>query len=296
MKIKWIRLTTLLIFVMSVVYLGHVQNSFGLEVSEHPPEFYVDDNGESQGGKKEGPNGEEYKDPREYPTYSGSSGNGTESASSWKMVYEASGLINGGHKENHPEHKNKAAEMVYGVRVDLSASAGNSSCSGSAMPGLTDDMGLTADNPGWSGSGRIELLISEKKDAHRIRRVWWPVYFEWCQKIDVEESGLDTKQQDIEIRVQKTTITDKKSGGIEGGLSWGPASVSATWSTGSDVAREGLHAYAAGISATLTSSEHSSVNPQLDKTADAEGDLGEEIRPDPIQAVFDGVDCDHSGS
>ena len=164
MKIKWIRLTILLIFLMSVVYVGHVQNSFGLEVSSHPPEFYVDDNGENKGGNRTGPNGETYKDPRTNPTYSGSSGNGTESASSWKLIYEASGLINGGHAEDHPEHKNKAAEMVYGVRVDLSASAGNSSCSGSAMPSLTDDMGLSENNiPGWSGNARVLLKIPEKK-------------------------------------------------------------------------------------------------------------------------------------
>lgn len=297
MKFKFIRLATLLIFVMSVVYLGHVQNSFGHDVSSHPPEFYVDDDGTNQGANKNGPDGEIYKDPRTNPTYHDSDGNGTHTAFSWKMVYEASGLINGGHIENHPEHKNKASEMVFGVRVDLSASAGNSSCSGSASPSLTDDMGLSENNvPGWSGNAKIVISIPKKKDVHRLYTVWWPVYFIWCREIDVEKAGLDTKYRNIGIRVQKTTITDKKSGEISGELGYGPASISATWSSGTDVAREGIHAYSFGITATLTSTAHESVHFQLDKTTDVDGDLGAEIKPDPIQASFEGKTCDHDDS
>lgn len=210
------------------------------------------------------------------------------------MVYEASGLINGGHKENHPEHKNKAAEMVFGVRVDLSASAGNSSCSGSASPSLTDDMGLSENNlPGWSGHGKIVISIPEKKDVHRPRQAF---LFYWCQKIDVKKAGLDTERRNIGIKVQKTTITDKKSGEISGELGYGLASISATWSSGTDVAREGIHAYSFGITATLTSTAHGSVHSQLDKTTDVEGDLGEEIKPNSIYASFKGRTCGRHGS
>ena len=125
-----------------------------------------------------------------------------------------------------------------------------------------------------------------------------PFLWTWkCKEVDVDEAELDTKYQNIGIKVQKTTITDKKSGEIEGSLSFGPASASATWSSGTDIAREGISAYAFGISATLTSTAHWSVHSQLDKTADVDGDLGEEIKPDAIQAVFNGEhDCDDSGS
>lgn len=77
-------------------------------------------------------------------------------------------------------------------------------------------------------------------------------------------------------------------------MSYGPASVSASWSSGTDIAREGLAAYAFGISGTLTSSAHSSVQPQLGKSAQVEGDLGQDLKPDTIYAVFHGESCGYS--
>ena len=182
MKFKLVQFATLLIFVMSVVYMGQVPNVFAGEVSTHPPEFYVDDKGTNQGGNATGPNGQKYKDPRIHSKYKDSDGNGTDSASSWLVQYEASGLINGGHKEG----RDNAAEQVYGVRVDLSASAGNSSCSASSIPSLTDDVGLTADNPGWSGHGRVILTINQNKNAH-MRKLF--LFKKYCIRINVKRSS-----------------------------------------------------------------------------------------------------------
>ena len=284
MKFKLIQITGLLIFVMSIVYIAQTPVGYGHSEDQHPPEFYVDKDGTNKGAEKIGPDGKKRKDPRIDDEYSDSSGNGTESASSWKMVYYASGQINGGHK------KDKDAEQVYGARVDLSASAGNSSCSGSAAPSLTDDMGLTGDNPGWSGNAQIILTIKAKDDAHLRKRMWLGTGFhEWCTLVNVQEAKLDTEQQNIGIQVQETTITSKKSGTIGAALGYGPASISATWSSGSDVAREGVVcAYAFGIDAKLVSTAHESVSPQLDKTAWVTGDLGEILKPANITAVYKG--------
>lgn len=63
MKFKFIRLATLVIFVMSVVYMGPVQNVFGHSPSEHAPQFHVDctygepltnDDAGSLGGRSKG--------------------------------------------------------------------------------------------------------------------------------------------------------------------------------------------------------------------------------------------------
>ena len=146
MKFQLLLLTTLIIFVISLVYLEQTQNVDGHDPSNHPPNFYVDCTlGAYDSVEKTNDN----QDPRVYTDYSDSSGSGTTSASSWYLKYYASGVINGGHTYRDD------SEMVYGARVSLSASAGNSSCSGSFSPSLTQDMGLNEDHTRWTGTSKI---------------------------------------------------------------------------------------------------------------------------------------------
>ena len=290
MKFKLFQIATLLAFVTSIVYMAQTPNGYGHDASEHPPEFYVDDNGDYAGTKPTGPDGETYKDPRVDRDYSGSSGNGTESASSWALRYYASGLINGNHSaDDEPE-------MVYGARVDLSASAGNSSCSGSAMPSLTDDMGLTADHTGWSGRGRIVLEISGKEGAHFqipdiLMTIPPRVVYHCVFSKDVDESKYDTGPKDIRIEVSATVITESDSTEISAEVSYGSAKVSGKRTGSVSKSSTGVYSYPTGIEASLTVSAWNrawNVDSQLDKSANVSGNLGEPIEPDSIYAVFEG--------
>ena len=94
MKFQLIQLTTLIIFVMSLVYMAQTQDVYGHDPSNHPPEFYVDCTYGVYDGTEQTSNNQ---DPRAYTDYSDSSGNGTASASSWYLRYYASGVINGNH-------------------------------------------------------------------------------------------------------------------------------------------------------------------------------------------------------
>jgi len=304
MTAKLVQLITLFALALSVVYMAQVPNSFGHDPSNHPPEFYVDEGGNYAGVQRTDSN----YDPRDDNDYKDSFGNGSESASSWALRYYASGEINGGHNEdNHDE--NNDAEMVYGARVDLSASAGNSSCSGSVTPSLTDDMGLTSKNPGWSGHGKVVLNIEDNPEAHYMISAVTiptggpileiPVYR--CVPVNVEGTSYDSGWKNIEIQVSDATIQDKKSGGISGEVSYGPAKVSGSYTQGTDITRKEVHAYAYGVEFSLGfrwwQTIKSSVASQLDKTATASGNLGPSIAPDSISATFEGEhDCPGSGS
>ncbi len=285
MKFKLVQFTILLVFVMSIIFLAHTPNGFGHGASEHPPEFYVSYWTGSYVGTT--PTHMYDVDPRSYTSYSGSSGNGTESASSWALKYYASGLISGDHADD------KEIEMVYGAEVNLSASAGTSSCSGSVSPGITDHMGLTASHEGWSGRGQIVLTISEKKDALYLAPLVW-IY----TRIDVKESKFDTGPEDIRIEVQSTNITNTESVAITGTVSYGPASGSASLTTSAAVEREGvLYAYTTGITASLPVSFWliaGAVDSQLTKSASVSGNLGGTIEPSSIDAEFNGKDYDSS--
>ena len=121
MPFKFIRFITLLIFVMSLVYVGQTQDVYGHEPYLHPPQFHVSSwDGKPLANMDDDPCA---LDPRDYRDYSDSSGNGTESASSWALRYYGSSLISGKHDSDDE------VNLVFGARVDLSASAGNSSCS-----------------------------------------------------------------------------------------------------------------------------------------------------------------------
>lgn len=273
MKFKLIQFGILLVIVMSIVYIRQVPNVYGHGTSEHLPEFYVD----AWTGKYAGtrPTHMYHVDPRIASYYSKSSGNGTESASSWALRYYPSGVISGDHKSDIE------IEMIYGAKVDLSASAGNSSCSGSVSPSVTDDMGLTPDHEGWSGHGRVNLTIPRKS----------VVFFNVIKSkaIIVGESKRDTLWVNIGITVQPTKETNTQSGEITAGISHGPADASASWEHSTSVEKEGLYAYPKVISASLSVPfwlKIGLVHYQLDKSAIVDGNLSSPVEPSEITALF----------
>lgn len=314
MKFKLIQFAILLAFVMTIVFMAQIPNGFGHSLGGshthmiHPPEFHVDPSGDSIGPVpcpcSNDPRESEHRD------YKDSHGNGTGSATSWALRYYASPLYNGDGGQVHtPADPNSAvqkrnsakinaarateSQMVFGARVDLSASAGNSSCSGSVQPSLTDDMGLTSDLSGWSGQGNITLVISKKDDAHiRVANPFGMGFSYICVPTDLEETIYNPGWQDIEIGVSDTKLTNKKTRGIEGALKGGPASLTAKWIVENSVEREGVvYAYPEGIEVTLRCPWGVILGDgasQQDKRSNVQGNLGTAITAPPICTVFKG--------
>jgi hypothetical protein len=198
-------------------------------------------------------------------------------------------MISGGHASDDETN------YVFGARIDFSASAGNSSCSGSILPTVTMDMGLTSDFS-WGGNGRIKLSTSDTV-GHIPQSKWG---FSWCTRVDCPGGSVD-EQREVEIRVSSTEITDKQSGDLEVSLTSGEGSVSAKYTVGTDVQRTEVHAYPYGFSCTLKPTFWTWVrglSDQMDKKAEVSGFLTEDvIDPADIYAEFDGThDCPGSGS
>ncbi len=286
MKFKMFQLAILLVFVVSIVFMAQSPNGFGHEAGEnhtnmdHDPEFWVhDDTGDSLGNDKDNPKA---VDPRleDHRNYSDSDGDGTRNASSWGLRYYASPLLNGDGGEDEPN-------MVFGARVDAKASAVECSCSASAIPKLTDDMGLTTAFDGWAGQAKIKLEFLERKG------VWFTLpIFPLPVKRDLNGTTYDTGYTDIRIEVSDTEITDKKSGEFTAGIHEGPVSFSATYATGTDVKRVGVvHSYSYGIKASLSGNPIAdfavNLSAKQSKTALSHGYLGK-IEAVKINASYTG--------
>lgn len=289
MKFKLVQFTILLVFVISILIIAHTPSGFGHDPSEHPPEFYVDYWTGSYVGTSQT---HMYAvDPRSFSDYSGISGNDTESASSWSMRYYPSGLINGDHKFDDD------SEMVYAATVSLSASAGNSSCSGSVSPSLTQDMGLYPGHAGWSGTGTVDLEIQGKDNAHYMTKNYFGVMPDYyCSEVDVPISEYATGALDVRIEVSDSEITKSSKTEITTETTYGGAKLSATWTGSVSRSSKGIYSYPAGIDVSLTVDfwyRLGQVDKQLTKTANVTGNLGAGISPTSIKAEFDGQDCEH---
>ena len=290
MKFKLVQFAILLALVMSVIYMAQTPNGYGHSADQHDPQFYVDDEGEDAGTEEEiGLSEEKYNDPRKDRDYDDSSGNGTESASSWDLRYYASGVINGNHASNDE------VEQVYGVKVNLSASAGNSSCSASVTPSLTQDKGLSTPHGGWAGNGSIILQIYKNDNAHRVVPVtFYGITAYICVPGIVNGSTLETGDQNIEISVSDTRLTEMQSKELSIQLSEGPASVSGKWTGSVSQSHKDVYSYPVGIQAKLTCdfwARYWKQHYQQDKQADVEGNLGGPLEPKAITAVFNKCRC-----
>ena len=316
MKVKMFQLLGLFILVMSINFMTHIQKGFGHDLTgnhtnmSHPPEFYVD----YWTGKTYGSNTHMYLvDPRSFSTFSGSSGNGTGSASSWALEYYATSRYSGdGGKVDTPADPDNSVqkqrsdlvnkrrisepEMIIAAKIDLSASAGNSSCSGSAQPYLTDDMGLNYDefSTGWAGQAKLDLQIPAKEGVHELVIIPNPEYgasYACVPRRNVTKSSYDPGWQDISIEISNTKLSKKTSKGIEASLSSGPATFSGHWTVENSVEKEGIYAYPTGIEVTLgVPFDWIILNriSQLDKSANVKGYIGRIHAPE--------IDAKYSGS
>ena len=307
MKFKLIQVAVISIFVISVVALFHAPYGFGHDLTgnhtnlSHPPQFYVDCDGKPMDEYISGNS----IDPRQHTGYFDSSGNGTENASSWELKYYPSPLYSGdGGKVSKPKDPNSAVQkrhadlintqriseiqMVFGARCDFSASAGNSSCSGSVTPNLVMDMGLTTDYA-WGGEATITLKIPSKT-VHSPS-----LNPNICTSRRIEGPVVKPLKGEVEIRVSDTTITNKQSGEIKVSLESGSGSVSASYTEGTEVQRKEVHAYPYGFSMTLSvgwwhAKWYEAM--QMDKSATVSGFLTNElIDPDDIYVEFEGRPC-----
>lgn len=281
MKSKRVQIIALFAFVITIIFIAQVPNGFGHDPYEHPPEFYVNCTyGDYDGVEKTDNN----LDPRDYTDYYDSNGNGTISASSWYMRYYASGVINGNHKYDDD------AEMVYAAQVSLSASAGNSSCSGTISPSLTQDMGLTSGHPGWSGTGTITLNISDTNAHSEVpTHLPWPTHI--CIPIDVGGSSYESGSRSVDIKVSDSVITEITTKEIGAEVSGGNAKISGKWTGSVSRSVNNIHSYPVGFEFTLTSGFWDQVmqlDSQQNKGATVTGNLSGSIAPTSISADFQG--------
>lgn len=306
MKFKLIQFGILLVIVMSIVYMAQTQNGFGHSIGgthtnmSHPSEFYVDKDGNSKGANNS------FRDPRTDSYYKDSNGNGTESASSWALRYFASPLYNGSggvacpadqaNADEINRRRTQYSQMVIGARLALSASAGNSSCSGSITPSLTKDLGLVASHfPGWSGWGMVHLHIKENNNAKKLIPVWLTTRVRIIITVDAElEESYHNKlkvYKNFHILVSDTQLTEKEDKELGGQVGHGPANFTAKWTGSVGRSTSGVYSYPFGFDFTLDPgfwAGYFQTDYQQDKYAEIDANIGEEIKPDSINASFTG--------
>lgn len=261
MKFKLIQFGTLLVIVMSIVYMAQTQDGYGHDASDHEPQFYVNSSGEVLVEKTDSPNP---LDPRDdaHNSYSDSSGNNTESASSWALRYYASPMISGGHESDDE------INFVFGARLDVTASAGNTSCSGRITPDVTMNMGLTTDYF-WGGQGSIELKIVS---TYAYTTDYSPEYYLGTHSFYCPGGEILAKNntREIRIRVSNTDIKKKQDGTISVSLTTGKGSLHAEYTKGTEVTRKEVHAYPFGFSTKLEPTfwtRAGGLSNQMDKSA-----------------------------
>ncbi|RKU14280.1 hypothetical protein C6501_08405 [Candidatus Poribacteria bacterium] len=305
LKINALKISAILFFVVSIIYMAQTPQGFGHSPSSHNPNFYVNCNGDATNvdstdpdGGKFGKDGEPLFDPRTLQSYKGSTGDREHDASSWARRYYASNVVTANHYDDIE------TEMIIGARLDLYVSAGANSVSGSVSPSLTDDGGINK-SWGWKGKGSLDLLISGSDNAHRV--IYVPIslkpfrVFRYCQVIKVKESKLQTGLKTIGIKIVDGSESETESDELSLELSEGPAKVNAKWSRSTTKVMEDVYAKITGINASLSGSaldDFFQVTEQLDKSATATGHLGEDvIDPDNISTWYTGKhDCGGSGS
>ncbi len=298
LKINTLKISAILFFVMSIIYMAQTPQGFGHSPSQHDPQFRIGSNANPiQSDHPEYYDSRLSLDPRDGHVFGDISGNNTTSASSWVKTYYASGVINGNHL------KDSDIEMVYGVRIDLAASAGNSSVSGSVSPSLSQIGGIPANHPGWFGSGQVKLNIHAKENAHQIcgyyQKIFGKTY--WvavCYDYDAPHSELDTDVQIIALEITTGSDSVTESGELNLGVSAGPATASGKWSKSKSQVRNGVYVIPTKIKASLTCDPWTSyywIDMQQDKDGYVMGEFGPELSASPINVVFSGGHDDCNG-
>ena len=288
LKINALKLAAILFFVVSIIYMAQTPQGFGHTATLHPPNFYVNSNGDStdvhrtdEAGNKFDESGNKLNDPRIDYDYSDSTGSKIHNASSWARRYYASNVISANHAYDDE------SELIIGAKLELSVSAGCTTVSGSVSPTLTDDGGITT---GWTwyGKGSLTLRITRNANAHRIiRPLLSPFYY--CHVVEVEKSNLATGDKNIKIKIVDGSELETEGEELSLELSEGPAKVSAKWSRSKTKVMKDIYAKTTGINASLNcsfSDNHFGVSRQLDKSAEVTGNLGSATNPDDVSTWY----------
>ena len=218
MKFKLIQIATLVIFVMSVVYMAHIPNGYGgpitdsegnaivHDVSSHNPNFYIDACGHRKDGATDDPRGDYFN-----VDICGVDGDEYVSEKGW--YYRGSGEISGSHGPNTPGHK-KPNEQVYRLNLNGSASAAEYMASGSLSPSLDYMAALPREYDSWGGTGHIHLEITEL-DYHKIiGRSWNP---DFCvEKTACKHEWKPTDDAEMAVNVHPTEKVETKTSAVYG--------------------------------------------------------------------------------
>lgn len=156
MKFKMVQIAILLIFVMSVITLIPQNEVFSTPSNEHDPEFYVDVCGKATDGATDDPRWKSFCE------ICGTNGDRNVYAHGWAFK---PGVLDGGDSSSHEpgDHLSKAAQLIYKVTIDGSASTSSTKASGSVTPNLTDlhKVPVPKRRITHSGRGMINLEIPE---------------------------------------------------------------------------------------------------------------------------------------
>ncbi len=318
LKMNTLKISAILLSVVSIVYLVQTPIGFGHDLGgdhtnlSHPPELYVN----SWTGETHLESTNMYiVDARLDPYPEDSSGNGDKSATSWALRFYASSLYNanGGivavptppiteiqrqHVASLNAQRTTEPEQIFGVKLSLSASAGNSSCSASATPSVTDNKGLSTEYfaAGWSGNVDLKLSIPEQTVTVLVPSLGR--YGPYLRPMPLTFAGkYEPDLLNIEIDVSETVLTEKVTKAIGGAVAEGAAQLTAQFTVENTIEREGLYAYPTGIDATLDVPYWIVITQgakQFTKDADIGGNLGN-IKPDHIYTTFPGETTPLSG-
>ncbi len=210
MKIKLIQFATLIVFVMSIVYIVPPRDGFGHAECLHEPSRWIGTTGKFLGSKPSGATVGGPHDPRNKSFDEPICGvNGDEYVSADAWYFEGGDLdgtrtSTGGH---YPYNKHK----IYKIKLSLTASTGTCSASGSVSP-TVDGRFATTSHVGH-GSALITLDIF-KTDYHQINKLF--LYYLGCIEAESDEYKWHPDESlEIGVIISLSEITEQKSGGIE---------------------------------------------------------------------------------
>lgn len=214
MKFKLIQFATLLIFVMSVVYMAPPRDGFGSIGTCHMPAFYVDGNGDNIGKNPTNPKipvgGDD--DPRWKsfsPIVCGTNGSRYVKQEGW---YYRPGILNGGTSEHHTEGDNltHARQGVFKLVLTAVASAGSTTAEASLTPsidGINVHPTPASKRTSYQGNGKINLHIPEL-----VYHVTMNRNYRWCNERTAEEHKLQMDNYaNLYLDISVTKFTKRKN-------------------------------------------------------------------------------------
>ncbi|RKU09694.1 hypothetical protein C6501_14925 [Candidatus Poribacteria bacterium] len=244
MKFKLIQFSILLIFSISVITLVPQYEVFSTPSNEHDPEFYIDVCGKEKDGATDDPRWKSFCE------INGTNGDRYVSAHGWAFK---PGILDGGDSSSHEpgDHLSGAAQLIYKVTIDGSASTGSTSASGSVTPDLSDlhKVPVPGRSVSHSGRGMINLGIPEL-DFHLPHYLDGQYYF--CEPFTAGKHEYKMEEYAsiyVDVRVYNIDKRKKSSLSLSPTSTYGNATFS--YSESSTESHDTLRKESFGINATI---------------------------------------------